>query len=94
MNKHTPTPWQANKSQVEANSSLVEIRGPNDAYSVTRDVSAANATFIIKAVNHHEELTEALSGMMFALRATGYCLSEGHCSEYDAAEKVLNKLKK
>ena len=74
MNKHTPTPWQANKSEVEANSSLVEIRGPNDAYSVTRDVSAANAVFICRAVNHHEELVSLVASLVMLTKATDFQL--------------------
>ncbi len=57
---HTPTPWQANQSELAASSPLCSIRGPNGAYQVCSDTNAANAAFIVRAVNSHAALVEAL----------------------------------
>ncbi len=53
--KHTPGPWECNQSEIDAHSSLIEIRGLNGAYTITKDVGWQNARLIACA----PELLEA-----------------------------------
>ena len=50
---HTPTPWDYDKFKA----SIIKV---NKAAGYTGSTAEANAKFIVKAVNCHEELTQAL----------------------------------
>jgi hypothetical protein len=69
--KHTPTPWRASKARKSSNfgayvafvqtvdpaSVLAKVSGgPTD----DREVAEANAAFIVRAVNAHDDLVKAL----------------------------------
>ena len=66
--KHTPTPWKANKWAPGW-----EISAPESHYTVCRltdcNNEEANAAFIVRACNSHDELLEALKGLL--LEVTG-----------------------
>ena len=49
MKQHTPGPWFANKSELDACSSLVSIRTVNGGYEITKDVGYQNASLIAAA---------------------------------------------
>jgi len=51
--KHTPTPWTAGNSAIFAGNKCI---GVTDCDSVSRNIEAANAAFIVRAVNNHEAL--------------------------------------
>jgi hypothetical protein len=51
MSEHTPAPWSSDGPTV---------RGPNGEWLVDEWFNPANAAFIVRAVNSHEALVEAL----------------------------------
>ena len=62
MNKHTPTPWSY---QHKSDAYTHIIRGPNNRFicqfhQSTDDTTKANAAFIVRACNAHDQLVEAL----------------------------------
>lgn len=66
MSQHTPTPWQIGKyKSVVSDSPVPEIIGSNDIYRygghmICESVTADNAAYIVKCVNNHVALVEAL----------------------------------
>jgi hypothetical protein len=63
--EHTPTPWKVVKTPKQEGGNITQIYGGDGFEVVTRVRSAErstakNAAFIVKAVNSHEELLEAL----------------------------------
>jgi hypothetical protein len=91
--KHTPTPWRASKARKSSNfcayvafvqtvdpaSVLAKVSGgPTD----DREVAEANAAFIVRAVNAHDDLVKALEP--FARMARGM-------SEVEQMDHVLFK---
>ncbi len=96
---HTPTPWAVNSPPVSGwpasnGDYRINIIGA-DGRSVgyvhrTRDPSTggANASLIVKAVNCHAELLEALEAL---IKATKVALSDGYSPEsalYDARAAI------
>jgi type IV secretory pathway VirB10-like protein len=76
--KHTPTPWRASKARKSSNfgayvafvqtvdpaSVLAKVSGgPTD----DREVAEANAAFIVRAVNAHDDLVKALGELADAI---------------------------
>ena len=68
MTKHTPTPWTADLGGCITSSGLPIVTGRNGALLATLAMNghkgAANADFIVRAVNAHDELVAALRRMM------------------------------
>lgn len=65
MKKHTTTPWKQTGSYFDADGRLVgralQMKGNNlEADEKEEALSKANAAFIVRAVNSHEELLGAL----------------------------------
>lgn len=55
-NQHTPTPWEFDKEH----SAIIDKNG----MGIAGNVDDADAAYIVKAVNCHEELVEALQAIM------------------------------
>lgn len=107
-NKHTPLPWAFSRSGYRDNcfylhqadgaphtvysSDIADISGCADDPA---EVSEANAAFIVKAVNHHEELVEMVKELGAALldhrRQTGTGTMRG-TTAYNLAQALLTKL--
>ena len=83
----TPRPWAANQSEMEAHSSLVEIRGPGGSYSITKDVGYANAAFIVQAVNSYDRLREVNKALREVWRAAHNFI--GAAAKYKAAAEAV-----
>ena len=67
--KHTPIPWTAKGYDVRAGGRMVAYTGPHhtpdDQYPKGCKLEdEANAEFIVKAVNCHDELVEALESLL------------------------------
>ena len=71
MRDHTPTPWKASpyssivgiaiSAQPDPNKNTVVLAGTMGTFSDDHQVeSEANAAFIVRAVNNHEALVDAL----------------------------------
>jgi hypothetical protein len=65
MAEHTPTPWYADEDSregMEWNIHIVQHDNPNNrvCFMTSDGPSEANAAFIVKAVNNHDKLVEAL----------------------------------
>ncbi len=54
--KHTPGPWQANISEMEAHSALVQVRTANGGYLICSDAGYQNAPLIAAAPAMYEAL--------------------------------------
>ena len=72
---HTPTPWKVNYAQEINGTFKAEILpGMNEHQAVaytwgaTLDQTLSNAAFIVRAVNSHEHLVEALKGLFDMVR--------------------------
>jgi len=67
--KHTPTPWRLAGIEIWAGSKRIAMG--NGAYDEKdRETKKANAAFIVKAVNLHDELVEACR--LFVSHHDGY----------------------
>ena len=60
--KHTPTPWIAHKGDEWSNIKI--IAGTSQVATISPLNENANASLIIRAVNSHDELVNALRGML------------------------------
>lgn len=61
--KHTPTPWRisgTSSHRVTGKHGVLANCGNDSTHSAVEDQCAANAAFIVRACNAHEELLEAL----------------------------------
>lgn len=57
---HTPTPWNARGLAICKGNSLIAVMGQDDGIKFSEKTSLANATHIVKCVNLHDELVDAL----------------------------------
>lgn len=77
--KHTPTPWVANGRYIGTTnhmSAVGECRDVNGNWC--DDVkSSADAAFIVRAVNSHDKLVEALKALLDANDAVQIALCDG-----------------
>lgn len=69
MSEHTPTPWHADPDWREGyswNIHIVDAANPDMriCFMTSDGPAQANADFIIKAVNNHDALVMALSGLI------------------------------
>lgn len=69
--KHTPTPWKLESYLVgqivnEDESKMIARAGRVNSYESDPDQieRKANAAFIVRAVNSHQQLVEAIKGLM------------------------------
>ena len=69
---HTPTPWRIYKEPMNPNprlmaeaSTLVAVISQGKAFAKETE---ANAAYIVKAVNAHEEMVKALKDVLFVLK--------------------------
>lgn len=72
--KHTPTPWD------RMGDLIIRVEGPA-SFDVAKVDSEANAAHIVKCVNLHDELVEALSELMkvYSEPDTEICCNGYHC---------------
>lgn len=83
--QHTPTPWKIEESYVGARYMVRSAHGDETAMTRYRE----DAAFIVRAVNCHEELVEALKG---AVRAIEYLSgTTKHGLIYEAAKQAIAK---
>lgn len=61
---HTPTPWALNEP---IKTEIVSGYGSTDI-GVAQNLREADAAFIVRAVNSHEELVKALKDVLFVLK--------------------------
>lgn len=66
MSKHTQGPWQAIGDEVYGGGRRGPLVACGTAVDTTREEDEANAAFIARACNCHEELLEALKEMTMA----------------------------
>jgi hypothetical protein len=85
--KHTPTPWS--KSRIASHAPQFSIYGDDDARDLAVvgyvENAEANAEFIVKAVNHHDELVAALE--------LALAIATRYCSHDDKLGGIYNKKK-
>jgi len=79
--KHSPLPWTSDPDA----ENFVTVEGANGTQVCNVDL-AANAAFIVRAVNAHEELVRLLAELV----SNGK--SDTDCGEYDAAVDLLSRL--
>jgi len=85
---HTPTPWKAEENRV------FQIKHPTFRIAICTSNSAdyleekANAEFIVRACNNHDELLEALKESQIALYDA---MHAGHLSR-SYGGKVMDKI--
>lgn len=96
---HTPTPWEVDESGIQvdaANGSATSIAfcagtRPGKNWSgtdyATKRHQQANAAFIVRACNAHEQLVAALRGLIKLVDENGLCMDE--CATYEAAIDAL-----
>lgn len=78
MSKHTTTPWFYREKQgVIFNKIDGPLGGSIDGVGVAFDVSPTDAAYILKCVNMHEELVEALKNALSVLNHSDF--EELHC---------------
>lgn len=78
MSKHTPTPWELTP---HGRGWLIDTRGAyrygpiaiigDDSEGIDSEMRNYNAAFIVRAVNAHEDLVEALNYMLNAINILG-----------------------
>lgn len=82
--KHTPTPWEVNGLEIQATNReetfIAEVFNENES-------AKANAQFIVKAVNCHDELIEALAHLI----ACADCKAPELPEALENARKTLKK---
>lgn len=66
---HTPTPWNGDQFTMPETIRIASIDGKSIAGLAQSVKNKANAEFIVRAVNSHEELLEASQGLLNALQA-------------------------
>lgn len=89
MSAHTPTPWRQGKSFPEFVIGCEEPDGRIIAdLGGHRDVAFANAEYIVRAVNNHEELLEALKWAMGTGRLTYMRRNSANGSYCDAVDRA------
>lgn len=66
MSKHTPTPWQARENGIYNGPELIATT------STERNNYEANAAFVVRAVNSHAALVDALQDVGRLLYREGY----------------------
>lgn len=85
--KHTPTPWYADINFITdgQRNEVAHIT----SYHMTLHEECANAAHIVKCVNMHDELVEALSAMVRNGRKQGW--DYNYENDMDNSREVLKK---
>jgi len=72
VSEHTPTPWHSDLSTVHGPEIDAEYQEKQIVCSV---INRADAAFIVKAVNCHEELLNALKAALYDVKNSMYTTS-------------------
>lgn len=93
--KHTPTPWHTQRGSIVGNGEQVAIVG-NEGQVLISDRNIADAAFIVRACNTHDELADAISDYKNAKEAYNArdCsnrLFDAMCFAYDRMIAALAK---
>jgi hypothetical protein len=71
--QHTPTPWNVNGLSIEdQNGDLIGFLNAGDGVATAHE----DAAFIVRAVNCHEELIEALRSLFGAIKFSGWNIDD------------------
>ncbi len=94
MTEHHPLPWSVDGAGRQAMIRAADLRIVALRHQATADEHQANAAFIVRAVNAHDELVKALTWAMEQI--PGYTKripkqNEDWCDAYDAAKAALAK---
>jgi hypothetical protein len=96
MSTHTATPWVANERYVGVpnhKSFIAECRDQNGIWS-NQPMSLANAAFIVRACNAHDDLVKALQSALPYMkypRTASDALVRAHDAAIEAARDALAK---
>jgi hypothetical protein len=80
---HTPTPWRRDNQDFNSHSSIgiLSDDGPIANVIPLAYQHEANAAFIVRAVNSHARLVEALKGLVETIYALNFRPVPEHCDE-------------
>ena len=96
MGSHSPTPWRAELSDREWNAWIVSMPDRCCAkvwgWVENQSTVEANAEFIVRAVNAHDALVEALRGLKTELTTGSELTIEDWVEKADAALKLAGAL--
>ena len=94
--RHTPTPWYTGKYSMQCGAAADHIysrqsREPSEGIArcyawVGRGEAEANASFIVRACNAHDELVEALKDAAFSLSKIAVMRTVAEYDEADVAK--------
>jgi len=84
---HTPGPWAANISELEASSSLVSIRTENGGYLICSDAGYQNAPLIAAAPDLLAALQELIEFAEPVLQNHGF----GYMGKFEKARRAIAK---
>jgi len=87
--KHTPTPWSVKLGHCrhdhpDTSADVVDIEGFPVANTWCHAWAKANAAFIVRACNAHEELVEAVKGLLAPAQRCATCKGQGGYGAYGA----------
>jgi hypothetical protein len=97
--KHSPLPWSV--GAVTAQDNRIRIFEIGDAHILPPEgnvgpialaAGKTNAEFIVRAVNHHDELVSALEKLCDAISRQGED-SDEFCFSYNAARGLISKVR-
>ena len=92
--QHTPTPWIADDFPKE-----ILIRAEDGSFimamrkSLYPSEKIANANIIVKAVNNHDKLVEALESIVITINSHTYPLGQKGVKVIEEAKQLLTELK-
>ena len=100
MSEHTPTPWLREDCTVyslnrfDANRFNCTVQPGFDEYDQRASAAecAANADFIVRAVNHFDELVAALKTARKYVKRVIIDKDEGYAPDLEEIDAVLSKL--
>lgn len=75
MTKHTPTPWYIESVAVNAFKSAVSLVSETGGKITNINCSDADAAFIVRAVNAHDALVEAIDYLLTAAEPEGMAIA-------------------
>lgn len=92
---HSPTPWRmAIPANIYADGNWIATTNVNPITNANNDATAANARFIVKAVNNYHALVEALEAAIHAHKHDTVfsrdCWCHRACAALDLVEEPTN----
>jgi hypothetical protein len=91
--KHTSTPWELSGTDIRCSSGgIANVHDPEDPLHRTK-TNIANAQHIVKCVNLHDELVEALERITSIKRYDANYTWQDTAGAIEIAEKALSKAK-